>query len=600
MHESSVEPVSGAQVKSASRRPPSPGSLVAHAVARDGVAGGREHRSDRWPTPSPGTTGSPRPGLQRPRHRPHRAAARVLPRGLPPEAPRPLSPMRPRCPQRRASHPSRSTGVSPSGSRGASPAGTARRPRTSASSLHTDFAAVTRPGRGRGRRAHRAAQPPTAAVAEVVDRGGWVGANVALDAHAARPAQRPVRRAHGAQPGRAGRPTRRRHRARRSCSATSRSGCSASTTCSSPTTDGGAIADDAVYYVGPNVLGLEKRYAFRPRDFRLWIALHEVTHRAQFTGVPWLRDYFLELVGELVGGVEPDPEACCSARCAARSTRCARVATRSTRAAWSSLFAVDGAARDAGQGAGAHVAARRPRQRGDEPARRADLVDGQARMAHVLLGASQRARRRPRCCTGCIGLELKMQPVRGRRGVRRRHRARGRLPRARRGVAGPRAAADARRARRARRPGSPGSTASPSLTAVARRRTAVPTLATATALDLDGLVGPGGGRVLRWRRTRSRCSSSRPTPGSQPVAVHVDHGLRPDSAADADVVRDAAATLGVPCALASRVAVAPGANLEARARDARYAALRSRARASSARPRCSSPTPPTTRPRPCC
>ena len=69
----------------------------------------------------------------------------------------------------------------------------------------------------------------------------------------------------------------------------------------------GASADDAVYYVGPNVLGLEKRYAFRPRDFRLWIALHELTHRAQFTGVPWLRPYFLSLVERSLSLVEPDP-----------------------------------------------------------------------------------------------------------------------------------------------------------------------------------------------------------------------------------------------------------------------------------------------------
>src|SRR6478735_2154119 len=66
-------------------------------------------------------------------------------------------------------------------------------------------------------------------------------------------------------------------------------------------------AEDAVYYVGPNILGLEKRFAFRPLDFRRWIALHELTHRAQFTGVPWLRPYFLSLVSELLGGVEPDP-----------------------------------------------------------------------------------------------------------------------------------------------------------------------------------------------------------------------------------------------------------------------------------------------------
>ena len=50
---------------------------------------------------------------------------------------------------------------------------------------------------------------------------------------------------------------------------------------------------DIVYYVGHNVIELEDRYGFQPRQFRLWIALHEVTHRAQFTGVPWLRPHFL-------------------------------------------------------------------------------------------------------------------------------------------------------------------------------------------------------------------------------------------------------------------------------------------------------------------
>ncbi len=65
---------------------------------------------------------------------------------------------------------------------------------------------------------------------------------------------------------------------------------------------------DLVYYVGPNVLNLEKRYGFPPREFRLWIALHECTHRAQFTGVPWLRPYFLSLVNELLDSVDPDPK----------------------------------------------------------------------------------------------------------------------------------------------------------------------------------------------------------------------------------------------------------------------------------------------------
>ena len=63
---------------------------------------------------------------------------------------------------------------------------------------------------------------------------------------------------------------------------------------------------DIVYYVGPNVAAMERRYAFPPREFRLWLALHETTHRAQFTGVPWLRHHFLSLVDQLLENVEPD------------------------------------------------------------------------------------------------------------------------------------------------------------------------------------------------------------------------------------------------------------------------------------------------------
>ena len=65
---------------------------------------------------------------------------------------------------------------------------------------------------------------------------------------------------------------------------------------------------DLVYYVGPNVLALEKRFAFPPKEFRLWLALHEVTHRAQFTGVAWMREHYLGLVAETISSVDPDPK----------------------------------------------------------------------------------------------------------------------------------------------------------------------------------------------------------------------------------------------------------------------------------------------------
>ena len=66
---------------------------------------------------------------------------------------------------------------------------------------------------------------------------------------------------------------------------------------------------DVVYYVAPNIAALEWRHGFPPDEFRLWIALHEVTHRAQFTGVAWLREHFLSLVDQSLNAVSTDPKA---------------------------------------------------------------------------------------------------------------------------------------------------------------------------------------------------------------------------------------------------------------------------------------------------
>ena len=57
---------------------------------------------------------------------------------------------------------------------------------------------------------------------------------------------------------------------------------------------------DVVMFVGGNVLLMERQQEFRPDEFRFWVALHECTHRLQFTGVPWLRQHFLGLVGRLL------------------------------------------------------------------------------------------------------------------------------------------------------------------------------------------------------------------------------------------------------------------------------------------------------------
>ena len=64
---------------------------------------------------------------------------------------------------------------------------------------------------------------------------------------------------------------------------------------------------DVVAFVGPNIMQMERTHQFRPSEFRFWVTLHEMTHRAQFQGIPWLRDYFMGLVSELVEESVPEP-----------------------------------------------------------------------------------------------------------------------------------------------------------------------------------------------------------------------------------------------------------------------------------------------------
>lgn len=48
--------------------------------------------------------------------------------------------------------------------------------------------------------------------------------------------------------------------------------------------------------VAPNVLVAERALGVVPADFRLWVALHEQTHRLQFTAVPWLSGQLVDLL----------------------------------------------------------------------------------------------------------------------------------------------------------------------------------------------------------------------------------------------------------------------------------------------------------------
>jgi coenzyme F420 biosynthesis associated uncharacterized protein len=59
--------------------------------------------------------------------------------------------------------------------------------------------------------------------------------------------------------------------------------------------------------VAPNVIKVERDLEAEPADFRLWVCLHESTHRLQFTAVPWLTEHFRSLIGSYAEVATTDP-----------------------------------------------------------------------------------------------------------------------------------------------------------------------------------------------------------------------------------------------------------------------------------------------------
>jgi coenzyme F420 biosynthesis associated uncharacterized protein len=59
--------------------------------------------------------------------------------------------------------------------------------------------------------------------------------------------------------------------------------------------------------VAPNIVHVERELDVQPHDFRLWVCLHEETHRTQFTAVPWLRDHLEGEIQSFLGETEVDP-----------------------------------------------------------------------------------------------------------------------------------------------------------------------------------------------------------------------------------------------------------------------------------------------------
>ncbi|MEV5280942.1 zinc-dependent metalloprotease [Streptomyces sp. NPDC051994] len=59
--------------------------------------------------------------------------------------------------------------------------------------------------------------------------------------------------------------------------------------------------------VAPNIVHVERELDVDPHDFRLWVCLHEETHRTQFTAVPWLRDHLEGEIQSFLDQTEVDP-----------------------------------------------------------------------------------------------------------------------------------------------------------------------------------------------------------------------------------------------------------------------------------------------------
>ncbi|ROQ32761.1 putative hydrolase/coenzyme F420 biosynthesis associated uncharacterized protein [Streptomyces sp. PanSC19] len=69
----------------------------------------------------------------------------------------------------------------------------------------------------------------------------------------------------------------------------------------------GADGGGRLLLVAPNIVHVERELDVSPHDFRLWVCLHEETHRTQFTGVPWLRDHLQGEIQSFLAATDVDP-----------------------------------------------------------------------------------------------------------------------------------------------------------------------------------------------------------------------------------------------------------------------------------------------------
>jgi putative hydrolase len=65
--------------------------------------------------------------------------------------------------------------------------------------------------------------------------------------------------------------------------------------------------ESAISFIVPNIEAFAEENDLDQRQTRMWVALHEVTHRAEFA-VPWVTEHILMLMHAFVEGLSVDPE----------------------------------------------------------------------------------------------------------------------------------------------------------------------------------------------------------------------------------------------------------------------------------------------------
>jgi len=63
-----------------------------------------------------------------------------------------------------------------------------------------------------------------------------------------------------------------------------------------------------LYYVEPNIRGVEAKLGLPKDDFRMWLALHETTHAFEFEAHPWVREHFNSLLERYMAFMKQDAE----------------------------------------------------------------------------------------------------------------------------------------------------------------------------------------------------------------------------------------------------------------------------------------------------